>query len=406
MRILFFATYPTQPTGYARVGNILTNYLASIGHTIYYLGISNWETSAINRSIHPNIHLIDALKERKTGSTELYGVDIFCDVIERVNPDLLFIYNDIIVISRIINDINNRKIIKSFKTCIYLDLVYEYEKIDLINHVNNFADHIFVFSQCWKTHLMHIGIDERKLFVLPHGINQNEFYPIENVRSNNYFEFGPDDFVVLNSNRNSYRKAIDITIEAFAIFLKKNEFNPKIKLFLNLNMNASEYNITDLIKVIALKLDIDYNLLVNNHMFIRNRQTYLSDAELNILYNTCDIGLNTCIGEGFGMCNLEHGAIGKPQVISNVGGLVDIFANDYATLINPVAEFYISDTIDWHGGYAKVGIPTDFANALDKYYHSRELGKIHGERARNTILENYQWDTILKSLSYKLNTMI
>ena len=29
-------------------------------------------------------------------------------------------------------------------------------------------------------------------------------------------------------------------------------------------MNASEYNITDLIKVIALKLDIDYNLLVNN----------------------------------------------------------------------------------------------------------------------------------------------
>ena len=219
------------------------------------------------------------------------------------------------------------------------------------------------------------------------------------------FGFGPDDFIVLNSNRNSYRKSIDITIESFLIFLKKNELNTKLKLFLNLNLNTSEYNIIELIKVIALKLNIDYIQILNNHIFIRNKTTYLSDAELNILYNSCDVGINTCIGEGFGMCNLEHGVIGKPQIVSNVGGLGDIFTNDYATLINPVAEFYISDSIDYHGGYAKVSTPTDFANALDKYYHNSELCKNHGKRGRDHILENYQWESILITLLYKLNTI-
>ena len=61
MRILFFATYPTQPTGYARIANILTNYLAEQGHEVHYLGISNFKNAAIEREIHPFIQLIDAL---------------------------------------------------------------------------------------------------------------------------------------------------------------------------------------------------------------------------------------------------------------------------------------------------------------------------------------------------------
>ena len=44
MRILFFATYPTQPNGYARIANILSNQLAEMGHEVHYLGISNFKT--------------------------------------------------------------------------------------------------------------------------------------------------------------------------------------------------------------------------------------------------------------------------------------------------------------------------------------------------------------------------
>ena len=114
MRILFFATYPTQPTGYARIGNILSNTLATAGHEVYYLGISNFPNTGIERDVHPFIHLIDALAERAEGSTELYGVDIICQQIEKLQPDLVFIYNDVIVINRILNEFINQKIKKTF----------------------------------------------------------------------------------------------------------------------------------------------------------------------------------------------------------------------------------------------------------------------------------------------------
>ena len=105
MRILFFATYPTQSTGYARIGNILANHLAA-RHEVHYLGISNFTDQALGRSVNPEVRLIDALAERAAGSTELYGVDVICGIIKRIKPDLVFIYNDVIVINRILNEFN------------------------------------------------------------------------------------------------------------------------------------------------------------------------------------------------------------------------------------------------------------------------------------------------------------
>jgi hypothetical protein len=138
MKILFFASYPILPIGYSRIANILTNYMAEQGHQVYYFGISNFEgISKINRYIHPNIVLIDALlEEKKIGSNEIYGVNTICNFIDSIQPDILFLYNDIIVISRIFNNIIEKKIKKNFKTFTYLDLVYPFEKINLVKHID------------------------------------------------------------------------------------------------------------------------------------------------------------------------------------------------------------------------------------------------------------------------------
>jgi hypothetical protein len=40
-------------------------------------------------------------EERKIGSSEIYGIDIIEKFIDDIKPDLLFIYNDIIVVNRI-----------------------------------------------------------------------------------------------------------------------------------------------------------------------------------------------------------------------------------------------------------------------------------------------------------------
>ena len=404
MRILFFATYPTQPTGYGRIGNIISNYLASVGHDVHYVGISNFKNSAIGRFVHPGITLIDALEVRKEGSTELYGVDIMTDTINKLKPDIVFIYNDIIVINRILNEFITTKIEKSFKLYLYLDLVYEYERLNLFTNIISWVDRIFVFSECWINNLVKMGLKEEQLRILPHGIDTTFFHPIDtSAAAKQFYGFQPDDFVVLNTNRNAYRKSHDITIAAFVKFLKRSAYNPKIKLFLNLVTNSSQgYNIHDLIKMICIKHDIDYQKVVMNHIFIRGSDNYLSDTKLNELYNACDVGINTTLGEGFGLCNLEHACVGKPQIVSRVGAFNDIFTNAYATLIDPVADFYIPAYLDDHQGYIQVCDADDFVLALERYYEQRELAQMHGTMAMEVLTKKYDWATILNSF----NTML
>lgn len=396
MIILFFASYPTLPIGYSRIANILSNYLAEQNHNVYYLGISNFNTNNVERYIHPNIKIIDALlEEKKNNSNELYGVNVICDLIEEIKPDFLFLYNDIIVISRIFNNFIKRNIKRDFKVFTYLDLVYEYEKIELVNHVNIFSDLIIVFSDCWKDNLMNMGISENKIYILPHGFDTNIFYPVDKMVSRKNFDFNEDDFIIINNNRNSYRKCIDKTIDAFIKFLKIKNYDPKIKLFLNMNFEG-DYDILNQIKISCLTNKIDYESVINN-IYKNKLSGSISDEMLNYLYNSCDIGINTCIGEGFGLCNLEQGGIGKPQIVSGVGGLCDIFTNNYATIIKPVCELYIPNNIDFHGGYVKLCSTDDFVNAFIKYYDNRNLIEVHGKLSRETIINKYNWFEILSN---------
>jgi glycosyltransferase involved in cell wall biosynthesis len=399
MKILFFASYPNIGIGYSRIGNILSNYLAEKDNEIYYIGISNFGVNTCDRYIHKNITLIDALLEEKNkGNNELYGVNIICDYIVKIKPDIVFIYNDLIVVSRIFNNFINYNINKDFKLYVYLDLVYKYEKINLINHIDKFSDMIFVFSDYWKQNLIDIGISEKKIDILYHGID-NKFFEIDKNIARQQFNFGNDDFIILNSNRNNYRKCIDKTIDAFIKFLKIKECNSKIKLFINMNCSDGPeqkgYDIFNLIKTSCIKNKLDYNYVVLNHIYKFNSINIMSDEMLNYLYNACDIGINTCAGEGFGLCNLEHASLGKPQIISNVGGLSDIFTNDYSILINPITEIYVSNSIDFHGGYLEICSTEDFVNALIKYYDDRNLLKNHGELSKKTLKNKYDWKYII-----------
>jgi glycosyltransferase involved in cell wall biosynthesis len=403
MRILFFATYPTQPTGYARIGNILTNHLAQAGHEVHYLGISHFKNSAIDRDIHPFIHLIDALAIRNEGSEELYGVDVICHKIREIKPDLVLIYNDVIVINRILNEFIQTKIEKNFKLCIYLDLVYEYQRLLYFQNIQAWADLILVFSDCWKTNLIKMGVSATKIAILPHGFDADLFKPTDTLAAKQVMGFAPDDFLILNTNRNAYRKAHDMTIEAFVKFLQKHYYNPKLKLFLNFLTNSPQgYNILELIKVVCLKNNADYAKIVMNHIFIRPSDLYLPDEKLNTLYNACDVGLNTCLGEGFGLCNLEHACIGKPQIISKVGALADIFQPAYATLIPPIADLYLSPLTEDHQGYVQICSTDDFAEALGQYYVNRSLAQAHGILARETLTKKYDWQHILERFNQQL----
>jgi glycosyltransferase involved in cell wall biosynthesis len=264
----------------------------------------------------------------------------------------------------------------------------------LVKHIDRNSDFILVFSAYWMKNLIEMGVNEEKIDILPHGYDDNVFMKLDKAICRDNLKLKRDDFIILNSNRNTYRKCLDITIAAFLRFYKMWE-RDDIKLFLNSHFEGGCTDIYNIIKIECIKLGLDYDKIVDNHIFKLPTSGFISDKQLNELYNACDIGINTCGGEGFGLCNVEHGVLGKPQIVSSVGALRDIFKDSGATLIEPKASFYTYKTLDGHGGYFYICDPDEFASAINKYYINREKIYEDGMKIQNTLYEKYKWDNIL-----------
>ena len=114
------------------------------------------------------------------------------------------------------------------------------------------------------------------------------------------------------------------------------------------NDDKNKKHIRPIRLVIATMIDGSWNLMeiLEHELNLRNvpiqfgkecvvaiaKPQQLSDRDINILYNACDIGLNTAEGEGFGLCASEHAAIGCPQVAQKIGGMQE-FLNDKNSIV-------------------------------------------------------------------------
>ncbi|HVT10986.1 MAG TPA: glycosyltransferase family 4 protein [Fimbriimonadaceae bacterium] len=155
------------------------------------------------------------------------------------------------------------------------------------------------------------------LAVIPHGIDIEAFHPLAKsipesraVARRRLFPDRPelrDAFIVLNANRNCPRKRIDATLRGFALFARD---RPDAWLYLHMGMKDSGCDVLAL----AAELGIRDRLLTTT---AEPERPKIEDEELNVIYNACDVGLNTSTGEGWGLVAFEHAATGAPQIVPN-----------------------------------------------------------------------------------------
>ena len=132
-------------------------------------------------------------------------------------------------------------------------------------------------------------------------------------------------------------------------------------------------------------------------------QKILSDTEMNIMYNASDIGINTAMGEGFGLCNIEHACRHKPQVVTKVGGLIDIFEKlSDITHVIPTSTLYINNLLDRHNGLGYLCTPEAFVEKIEYVYNNYDKCIEEYQKQIPMLLEKYNWDTILKTLDEHL----
>ena len=143
-----------------------------------------------------------------------------------------------------------------------------------------------------------------------------------------------------------------------------------------------------------------YNLNVQDfhkHIIILQNPQQITDFEINVMYNVGDVGINTCDGEGFGLCNFEQAGVGVAQIVPHIGGFRDFFVkNENSLLIDPSQTYYCDHGRDYVGGEPEVCNVNDFVKGLDYYYENRGVLEKHGIAARKKILTNYQWKNIGK----------
>ena len=280
--------------------------------------------------------------------------------------------------------------------------MYEYETVEFIKHIDRWSDRVFVFSECWRRHLVgDFGFEPAKVGVFEHGFDSDVFGPVDRGTARRALGLPETDYLVLNTNRNSYRKGLDITVGGFLRFWKALACPENVKLVLNCRLDVTDgYDVPNLVRVECMKLGLDEDRVLNHQILTTgDRAGLLTEEKHNALYNAADVGLNTCVGEGFGLCNLEGAGLGVPQIVSDVGGLRDIFGGSFGCTPIPARPFmYLARGIDSHGGEIRVCDPGDVAAALLKTFSSENRGK-KNEALRARILRRYHWPTLLREFS-------
>ncbi len=247
----------------------------------------------------------------------------------------------------------------------------------LISNIHR-LDHLVLYTHHAKQIVEHaLPVSDRppQISVLPHGVDTTTFHalsddPVERARyaRTGIFPNTPefeDGFFILNANRNQPRKCIDLTLAGFAAFAKDKPEN--VKLVLHMGRSDLGWDLPELTRRYAL----------GRRVVLTSRQAQgepISDHNLNLLFNSCQVGLNTAYAEGWGLVAFEHAATGAAQVMPKLGNLAEIW-QDNAEFIEPKTQFTTPQTLY----EAQIVAPEAIADALQRLYD--EPGYLH-ERAQ------------------------
>jgi len=247
-----------------------------------------------------------------------------------------------------------------------------------------FFDMVVVLSDGVRRHLaecfdecLHDGFIDRvpRLEVIPHGFDAALFHPVDRREARVACGLPPEAFVVLNANRNERRKRVDLTLEGFARFAGDQR---DVLLYLHMEESREGQRIRDL----AYRFGIAGRVILDDR--------HLDDRELNLLYNACDVGLNTASSEGWGMVSFEHAATGAAQIVSGSWVTGEIW-RDHAELLD-AAESQAPRTGITREVIVSVDSVADSLERLDgDADHRREMARRGASFARR---EKFQWTSI------------
>ncbi len=218
------------------------------------------------------------------------------------------------------------------------------------------ADALCATSYVVKDYISKISV--KPVAVIPFGIDSDVFKPYKRVSP-----FGEGCFVIgcIKSLENIYK--IDVLIRAFSVLEKK---HPGARLMI-IGHGSQAEKLQQLVKELGLE----------EKVLFTGRVPF---SEVANYYNMLDVLVNISEYESFGVSVIEAMACGKPVVVSNVGGLMEIVEDDTLGLKVNV------DAVD------------ETAEAIERLMTDPELYASISENARKHVSEKYNWENNLSDM--------
>lgn len=333
MKILFYSDSPALLTGMGIVIKELADRFQSEGHEVVCAG---WHHTKSIRQTRYKVYNID-----KNSKEWVHQLRV---IIEDNSPDYVICLGDLfnfIGINSMKYDLHTRGI-KQPKYILYLNVDSAPISITL-NEVLLSFDKIITTSNFGKNTLSKIY--NNNIDVVYHGSNST--YRDRDIRKNQ------KTFNIIINGRNTSRKNIMVSLEAFSIFAK-NKIDVKLNLVTRLN-DSEGFNL----KYFLIQYNIDDK--VNKYQG-SDSISGLSNEDLNILYNSSHIFLSSSMGEGFGIPILESMNTGCIPICTDYSSMTEL-VKDRGSLIPVVGWMYSR----YCQKLAVVDSNT-IAKLLDKYY--------------------------------------
>lgn len=378
MRILFVGDSPTVDTGFGIVSKNLLNRWHAMGHEIGVLGVNHfggpYDQKKFPYPIQPT---------SQGGMDNMYGVHKLPEMLDKMQPHILFILNDPWIIDMYLSHFDKiglkrvgLKYVGYYPTDagpIKPRWAQRMSSLDAQVVYSNFAERVVTEANGGKR--------PPNMYQVYHGVDTNVFRPINQSEARRAMGLQSDAFIVGMVARNQFRKRFDILIKGFGKFAKDKPSN--VRLYLHTALEDVGYDIMDL----AQQFDVDKKLIITEGL---TPAKGVDEEELNIIYNVFDVNTLISLGDGFGLPVAESMATGCPQLVSDHSCLKELVDGHGGLTVKTESWIMNATGINTWGG---VSDPDDLADKLQLLYENRELRLKLAEDAYNYIRQPvFTWD--------------
>jgi D-inositol-3-phosphate glycosyltransferase len=374
-------------TGFATVAhNIMEQLLKTGKYDFDVVGINHvGEPYDFNRwpfPIYPARHLVKARTDKRYADP--FGRQRFLDLLSKGKYDIVFTLQDTFIIEVLASKLVEAKKIFDFNWIFYYPVDGKV-KDSWINKSAILADFPVTYTEFGKKETMRVNASANPR-VIYHGVNKNQFYPIEDGGAfrKAYFQAHADKFIVTNVNRNQPRKDIPRTIAAFAKFKKQ---RPNSALYLHMNPTDVGGNVIEMAEQCGLEPYKD--VLVPDKF--NECGGYPIDI-LNKIYNASDVFVSTTLGEGWGLTVTEAMATKTPVIVPDNTSLSEIGAEGRARLVKSGKDFVCLGAAGFNQ-YRPLTDVEDMVAALIDCHDNRQKYRDMAEKAYQWVI-NLSWDNI------------